>query len=331
MVFWRYGLHCPPLYMRSFILLTLLVLSISAYARPAKIPMPWPVKYIPLKIEGKDLRMAYMDVQPKKSNGQAALLLHGKNFNGYYWRQLAVLLAGKGYRVIIPDQIGFGNSDYPNIHYSFHLLALNTAALLDSLHIHRTIVIGHSMGGMLATRFSLLFPQRVTKLILENPIGLEDYRTFVPYTTPDQQYAKELKATYESYLNYQKSYYPVWKAEYDTLARIQASALKAANFKDIARANALTYAMIYEQPVCYEFDRIRVPTLLVVGNEDRTVVGKALLPKEEQGKRGNYPELGPKTAGAIPEAQLSIMNGVGHIPHIQDFYAFSRILEGFLK
>src|SRR5690606_16534954 len=240
----------------------------------------------------------------------------------FYWRSVAAWLADNGYRVIIPDQIGFGNSDNPDIHYSFHLLAANTAALLDSLDIDRVAVIGHSMGGMLATRFSLMYPERVAKLILENPIGLEDYRRFVPYTTPDEQYDKELRADYQSYQDYQKTYYPVWKPEYDTLVQIQAIALRAPNFNDIAKASVRTYAMIYEQPVCYEFNRLRVPTLLLIGSEDRTVVGKALLPKEEQGKWGLYPDLGRKAAGAIPGAQLKLLKGIGHIPHIQDFTAF---------
>lgn len=193
--------------------------------------MPWPVHYITISTEGRQARMAYMDVQPEKPNGQSALLLHGKNFNGYYWREVAVWLSGKGYRVVIPDQLGFGNSDYPDVHYSFHSLAANTAALLDSLNVRNTIVIGHSMGGMLATRFTLLYPQRVAKLILEDPIGLEDYQKIVPYTSVDTQWAKELKATYESYLNYQKSYYPLWKERYDTLVRVQAIALKAPDFR----------------------------------------------------------------------------------------------------
>jgi pimeloyl-ACP methyl ester carboxylesterase len=317
--------------MKPIAALACLLMSIPLAAQDQLVPMPWPVHYFSLQIEGQQPRMAYMDIQPARSNGQTALLLHGKNFNGFYWRQVAVWLAGKGYRVIIPDQLGFGNSDYPHIHYSFHQLAMNTAILLDSLHIDRVALIGHSMGGMLATRFSLMFPARVTKLILEDPIGLEDYRTIVPYTTFDVQYDKELHAGYQSYQDYQKTYYPVWKPEYDTLVYIQALALRARNFNDIARANVLTYAMIYEQPVCYEFHRLRVPAMLIVGSEDRTVVGKAMLSKEEQAKWGNYPELGKKTAAAIPGAQLKVLPGIGHIPHIQDFDAFRRTAEPFLE
>ena len=148
---------------------------------------PFPVKYIRLDIqgsafhEGSAYQMAYMDVQPQNPNKQTVMLLHGKNFNGAYWGETARALAAQGFRVIIPDQVGFGKSSKPDyFQYSFQQLALNTKALLDSLGVEKTAVLGHSMGGMLATRFALMFPERTTKLILENPIGLEDWKLKVP-------------------------------------------------------------------------------------------------------------------------------------------------------
>lgn len=128
------------------------------------------------------MRMAYMDVAPaSSSNGKCIILFHGKNFNGAYWRAVIAFLSKAGYRVIVPDQVGWGKSDYPDLHYSFHALAANNKQLLDALKINKVTVVAHSMGGILATRFTLLYPNLVSQLILENPIGLEDYRTFVPY------------------------------------------------------------------------------------------------------------------------------------------------------
>jgi pimeloyl-ACP methyl ester carboxylesterase len=294
--------------------------------------MPWPQHYLSLNVQGKLVDMAYMDVSPAKPNGQTMLLLHGKNFNGWYWKGVMNWALERGYRVIVPDQLGFGNSDYPDIHYSFHLLAANTRQILSQLGIEKVIVVGHSMGGMLATRFTLMYPQLVDKLILEDPIGLEDYRTFVPYTTIEDQYKKELSATYESYLDYQKTYFPQWKPDYDSQVIVQAAALAQPDFKtDIARANALTYDMIYQQPVCYEFSHITVPTLLIIGSEDRTVVGKALLSDGDKKRYGQYPQLARKTVAAIPHAQLRELPGVGHIPHIQEPALFFNSVGTFLQ
>jgi pimeloyl-ACP methyl ester carboxylesterase len=130
----------------------------------------------------------------KKPNGKTIMLLHGKNFNGAYWERTAKDLSDKGFRVIIPDQIGFGKSSKPQSYqFSFSQLAENTKAILDKLKIDKIIVLGHSMGGMVATRFTLQYPEKVEKLILENPIGLEDYKTFATYQTIDQAYQSELK------------------------------------------------------------------------------------------------------------------------------------------
>lgn len=291
---------------------------------------PYEVRYFPLKLENQPVKMAYMDESPKVYNGRTIVLMHGKNFNGFYWKNVIAALVAKGYRVIVPDQLGWGKSDKPNIHYSFHLLAAATKELLDSLKVTKATVVGHSMGGMLASRFALLYPQTVEKLVLENPIGLEDYKTFVPYQPLDKLYNKEKSATYESYKKYQQSYYPAWKPEYEQYVKAQAEALYDPAFSQIAQVNALTYEMIYEQPVVYEFENITMPTLLIIGQFDRTVLGKDLLNEAEKAKHGNYPALGKKARQRIKGAKLVELEGVGHIPHVQDFERFSNALFAFL-
>lgn len=63
-----------------------------------------------MKSQQQTLEMAYMDVRPERANGTAVLLLHGKNFSGAYWERTIRALTAGGYRVIVPDQIGFGSS-----------------------------------------------------------------------------------------------------------------------------------------------------------------------------------------------------------------------------
>ncbi|MDQ1088461.1 alpha/beta fold hydrolase [Siphonobacter sp. SORGH_AS_1065] len=310
------------------IFLSLLV--VSGYAQ--EIQYPYPVHIFRVNQEQKTVDMAYMDIPAQgKANGKTALLFHGKNFNGIYWREVIAFLSQAGYRVIVPDQVGWGKSSYPDLHYSFHALASTNKRLLDSLNITKVTLIAHSMGGMLATRFTLMFPEKVHQLILENPIGLEDYRIMVPYAPLNELYTNELSATYESYKKYQQSYYPQWKPEYEEWVKVQASALKDPRFKEIAWVNALTYQMIYEQPVCYEFNRIRVPTLLIIGQEDRTIVGKNRVPKELVSQYGQYPALGKRTQQQIKGSKLVELPGVGHIPHIQDLPAYTKAVLSFLK
>ena len=318
---------------RLFLLITFLAgLAFTLHAQDSlsitleNVKYPYPVHFLPLKIEGQDVRMAYMDVKPTaQANGHSVILFHGKNFGGYYWTNVIQTLITRGYRVIVPDQIGFGRSSKPFIHYSFHQFATNNKKLLDTLGISRVTVLGHSMGGMLATRFTLMYPETVEKLLLEDPIGLEDYRTFVPYITAEQDYQTELKTSYESVKKYyQSSYFTQWKPQYDYLVKIGAGVAGSADFPRYAKVAALTMEMIYEQPVCYEFNLIKVPTVLFIGKQDKTIVGKALLKPKVQAQHGQYAILGPQTAQTIPGCKLIEFDHCGHIPHWE-------VPEQFLK
>lgn len=311
--------------------LFILFLFASTFISAQQINYPYPVNYINLNIEGESVKMAFMDVKPASANGETVILFHGKNFNGFYWKGVIPFLTEAGYRVIVPDQVGWGKSSKPNVHYSFYMLAYNNAKLLDSLRVKQAIVVGHSMGGMLATRFSLMYPEKVKKLVLENPIGLEDYSAFVPYKSLAELYKGEASATYESLKKYQQSYYPVWKDEYEPLVRSQAEQLQDPNFSNIAMVNAITYQMIYEQPVVHSFDSLKVPTLLIIGQADRTVVGKNNLTEEQKKVYGNYPELGRKAHSRIKNSKLVELPGVGHIPHIQTPDLFKQHLITFLQ
>jgi pimeloyl-ACP methyl ester carboxylesterase len=140
--------------------------------------------------------MAYMDVRPTKApNGNTVALFHGKAFGCYYFHNVIEALTGSGYRVVAPDQIGWGKSSKPDIHHSFQALAANTAALLDHLGVGKVGVLGHSTGGMTASRFTLMNPDRVTHLVLEDPLGLADYRIGIPAQSEETLYQHELNWT----------------------------------------------------------------------------------------------------------------------------------------
>ncbi len=108
--------------------------------------------------------------------------------------------------------------------FTFQQLAQNTKAVLDELNIDKIYLLGHSMGGMLATRFTLMYPERVEKLILENPIGLEDWKLVVPYLSIDENYQRELMVTYDTAKKYQLSFYydNQWKPEMEEYRKIYA-------------------------------------------------------------------------------------------------------------
>jgi pimeloyl-ACP methyl ester carboxylesterase len=308
---------------------TALGIAMESYA------YPYPVQYLSLEIEGQQARMAYMDVRASgdSATARAVVLLHGKNFYGSYWGNTIKALTSAGFRVIIPDQIGFGKSAKPDINYSFDLLASNTARLLDHVKVEKAAIVGHSMGGMLAVRFVRNYPDRVTHLILENPIGLEDYRFKVPPQPTEKLYQNELSETDPAKIRaFYRRYVVEWKPEiYERFVEARSRIALGGEYPRWAKAAALTYQMIYQQPVRHEFGLIKAPTLLVIGQEDRTTIGRGFVSEEVLGTLGQYPQLGQAAAQDIPNARLVELERVGHIPHLEAPERFHQALLDFLK
>lgn len=291
----------------------------------------FPVKTFSFDSQRQALEMAYLDVAPSgKPKGRTLVLLHGKNFCAGTWTQSIQVLSAAGYRIVAPDQIGFCKSSKPaHYQYSFQQLAANTRALLDHLGIARATLIGHSTGGMLATRYALLYPEATEQLVLVNPIGLEDWKALgVPYRSIDQWYARELKTSADGIRDYERSTYYAgqWSPDYDRWVDMLAGLNNGPGKERVAWNSALIYDMIYSQPVVYEFARLRMPTLLLIGQRDTTAIGKDAAPAELKAQLGRYPELGKAAARRIPQATLVEFEDLGHAPQMQAPERFHQAL-----
>ena len=324
-----------------FVALSLALSGVSATADegPAYGPelegfdYPLPVQRFVFQSQRQQVQMAYLDAQPERANGRTIVLLHGKNFCAATWEGTMRFLQSKGFRVIVPDQIGFCKSSKPaSYQYTFQQLAHNTKALLDSIGVQRFTVMGHSTGGMLATRIALMFPQQVEQLVMVNPIGLEDWKAEgVPSLSLDQWHAREKQITAERIRNYERVTYYVneWRPEYERWVQMIAGMFRGPGREVVAWHSALTYDMIFTQPVVYEFPQLRVPTLLLFGERDGTAIGKDISPPDVKARLGDYPKLARRTAAAIPGAKLVLFPELGHAPQMQDPERFhAALIEG---
>lgn len=289
------------------------------------------VRRFELTSQGQTLSMAYVDQAPRgRPNGRTVVLLHGKNFCAATWEQTINELTRRGYRVVAPDQVGFCKSSKPaGYQFSLDQLASNTHALLASLEVERAVVVGHSMGGMLAARFALNHPKQVEQLVLVNPIGLEDWRAKgVPYATIDTLLEQELRTSYESIKAYQLKYYysGVWQPRYDRWVRMLAGMYAGPGGRIVARNQAQTSEMIYTQPVVHEFDRIVAPTLLLIGQKDRTAPGANRAAPDVAKRLGDYRALGRNAADRIPNATLVEFAELGHSPQVESPKQFHEAL-----
>src|SRR5204862_249927 len=207
----------------------------SAVSRPADIKpgsincedvaYPYPTSSLPITLYGQELRISYMDVPPMgQPNGHTVVLLHGNNFAGFYFGGVMDAIRKEGFRVIAPDQIGYGRSSKPIMPYNFSDMARNTRLILQSLKIDKAMVVGHSMGGMLAARFATQYPAMVERLVLYNPIGLVDGRFDRPWDGVDEAYKRTLDATWPavrgSLMRYVAHNPAAWTARFESYARI---------------------------------------------------------------------------------------------------------------
>lgn len=291
---------------------------------------PYPVERFQLASQRQDLQMAYLDVPAEDPNGRTVVLMHGKNFCAATWEDSIQRLTDAGYRVIAPDQIGFCKSSKPEAYqFSFHQLAANTHALLDNLELDEVTVMGHSMGGMLASRYALMYPKETEQLVLVNPIGLEDWKAKgVPYQTIDETYQAEQQKNAKGIREYQRSTYYVgeWEPRYDRWVEMLAGMYAGEDGDLVAWNQTLTSDMVFTQPVIHEFGELQVPTLLLIGEQDNTAIGKGRASDVVQQKLGDYEVLGEQAAERIPNAELVEFPGLGHSPHIQEPERFHKAL-----
>jgi pimeloyl-ACP methyl ester carboxylesterase len=286
------------------------------------IAYPYAVQFLPLTLYGQDVRMAYMDIAPDGApNGRVAVLLHGMNFGGFYFAGPIEALRKAGFRVIVPDQIGFGRSSKPVIPYNFHDMAANTHKLLEFLGVRQAAVIGHSMGGMLTARFAASYPDMVERAVICNAIGLTDVRWQAPWPGAEEAYkatmAQNADQLYQGFYQTIRRYFPgdSWKPEYERYVRIMYAPTLSADWPRLAMVRAIYRQVTYLDPVVYDWAHIKARTLVIGGDKDGE----------------NFPELAKHMAQTIPHAELVLIPNVGHVPHIQAPDVFERELIKFLN
>lgn len=293
---------------------------------------PYPVQMLPLTHEGEQLRMAYMDVPSQKPNGRIVVLLHGRNFPSSYWAPVIRTLTDAGYRVVIPDQIGFGKSSKPSGDLHFDTLARNTIALMDHLGITKFDVVAHSLGGMLGVRIARAYPDRVERLLLAAPIGLEDYRLYVPPTPTERIIEAEDRLTADGYRKQLETNYALKLPPEQVTPFIDArfNIKGAADYQRWLRAFVSSAQMIYREPVAHEIPLIGQPTLFVMGEDDHNAPGKPNAPEALRAKMGHNADLARALASQMPNAKAEVIPNTGHLVFLEAPARFDALMLGFL-
>lgn len=242
--------------------------------------------------------------------GEPVILLHGAGFtnDADSWLLTIEPLAAR-FRVLAPDCLGWGLGDRLNTAYSFAYLVDHVRELQDALGIARSHVVGHSMGGWIASLLAYESPNRVDRLVLIASGGtatrpLPAMVRFKP-PTPDEIRA-ELEARFGGR-----------GVDIDRL--VEQNIRKAANAEWVeAFGKVMAHMTDPLTRLRYNTRRrlpyITAPTLIVWGRDDQV----------------NPLEMGEETHRLIPGSRLVVLDGCGHAVPTERPDDLARVLLGFL-
>jgi pimeloyl-ACP methyl ester carboxylesterase len=229
--------------------------------------------------------------------GEPLLLIMGLSLTSKSWfRTLPVL--SEQYKVIVFDNRGVGLSGKPNTPYSIELMAEDARAVLDAAGVDSAHVYGISMGGMIAQRFAVNYPDRVRSLILGcTTSGGEKH------VQPGAEVSMLMLSRGSSTATPEEMAWATAPILYSQSFIENHKELVAEDVQRRIEIPVLPYAYILQLQACIahdtynEIDQIKVPVLVIHGDEDK------LVPYEN----------GVTLAEKIPNAEFLTINGAGHI------------------
>ena len=240
-----------------------------------------------IKVEG--YRMHYLAMGP--ASGPAVILVHGLGGHAEDWWNVAPVLAQAGFRVYMPDLIGFGRSQQPtDFSYSVRDQAAVVVGFMDTLGLKRVDLAGWSMGGWIVQLIASDHPERVSRLILIDSVGLNikpswDTNLFVPASP---QELDELEALL---MPRPPSIPPFIANDYLRIFRRNAWVIKRA-LATMKTAQDVTDNLL---------PQLKMPVLIVWGSLDQ------IAPADQA-------QIMHKL---IPQSQLDVIPGCGHMVPLQ--------------
>ncbi len=236
------------------------------------------------------------------------LLLHGLGGTGGSWQRHSNWLAQAGYRVLAPDMRGFGQSSYPG-RTSIALLAQDMAQLLQRVGAMPAHVVGISLGGTVAQQLALDHPALVGSLVLVNtfarlrPDGLRSWLYFLMRLALVHTLGLGVQARLVG-----RTMFPGPDQEQQ----------RRELYNQVIRANVHAYRGTMRALWAFDVERrlaeIRVPTLIITGDQDSTV-----SPRNQR-----------TLVEGIPGARQVVVANANHAVPLDQPESFERVLREFL-
>jgi pimeloyl-ACP methyl ester carboxylesterase len=289
--------------------LLVLVLAVGVWMRP--LSFYWHYEQLRMYFEGAQSRFAQVDgirvhyYAMGPESGAPVVLVHGLGGRSEDWVNLAPFLTRAGYRVYLPDLPGYGQSERPEkFSYSVTDEGKVVVDLMDQLGLHQTDLCGWSMGGWIVQRMAAAHPDRIRKLVLFDSAGLDakpdwDTNLFTPRN------AKEI-AQLDALLMPNPPEVPGFIAR---------DILRFSNRRAWVIHRALNTMLSGKEVTDQLLPQFKMPVLLVWGSVDH------ITPLA----------LGEKMHALIPQSQLEVVAGCGHLAPNQCAAQMGPTLVEFLR
>jgi pimeloyl-ACP methyl ester carboxylesterase len=256
-----------------------------------------------VNIDGSKIR--YIKTGSSKKN---LVLIHGLGASAERWEPILSYF-GKHYNVIVPDLIGFGYSDKPNIDYTADFFARFVSSFVETLGLDTTAIVGSSLGGQIAIEYTAANQKCVNRLVLVSPSGA------MKQSTPALD-AYIMAALYPDLATAKTAFAMMTGNNKDVNQKIVDEFVKRMKLPNAKFAFMSTLLGLKNAPeIITRLEKILVPTLVVWGELDPVIPVK-------------YAE---KFVREIRDCRFYQMENCGHTPYVEDPENFAKIVLDFLK
>ncbi len=275
----------------------------------------------PAKTALQNPSIAYID---EGKGDKTIILIHGLASNAGFWRY-AIPELSKQYRVIAVDLPGYGKSGKGAYPYSISFYAEQIKRLTDELKIDKFTLVGHSMGGQIGIKFALMYPDKLDKLVLASPAGVEEFLQGQGDWLRSVMTKKGVKTTTEEGIrrNLASNFYS-WDDKWEWMVEERVRMINAKDFDEFTYTVVRCVNAMLDEPTFDKIKNIKTPTLIVYGRYDGLIPNPYLNP-------GFTSDLFKWGAEQIPNCKLHEIDNCGHMLQIEKPEEFTSAILGFLK
>jgi pimeloyl-ACP methyl ester carboxylesterase len=276
--------------------------------------------YVTKKTKG-EIPISYIETG---TGTKTLLLVHGLASNAGFWRYTIPELAKK-YQVIAIDLPGYGKSNKGDHSYSMDFYATQINEFLEQKNLDKVVFVGHSMGGQIGLTFALKYPDKLEKLVLAAPAGVESFKPGEAKWLRNVFRIDEITASGEEIIraNLNRNFYR-WDDKYEWMVEERIRMAKNQEMPAFAHAVIQSVGAMLDGPTTNKLDQIKVESLIIYGENDGLIPNPFLHP-------GFTADVFAKAKETMPDVRLVEIPKCGHLLQIEKPQIFSQHIIDFVK